>query len=1170
MKKYKCLLCNTNPVQLSHHKKHLQTQKHLFSKKIELDKLCNDGIDKETIDKKILNQETYPLSTQFCYIDNKKIFIDEYEENITTLETKSITDKDGNELIFCCGQKVKPYFRRKEISKIGDWHLEWQSHFPDHTEIYHKKRGNQIKARRSDVDLSDDIVIEFQDSYIKKEEVIERTHDYKNNHSKDIIWVIRGDDIQVTHDINLEFDSKWKYTSFTACQYVYLDIRGMIYKLPPQDVKNQFITANKPITKSMFVDSLKENKINTVFEPTKPKQAKLYVNQMGAGNGKTYSAVQLLKNPEFSCYSTFVYLTKQHSAKHIIFKELKNQKERGLLDCIIFNDDDFEMDTKQKYRLIKCEVNTKPIKIVIGTFDSLIYRFFHQSEIKNSTGFNVFNDWALRIAESENVTLEKYEYINKIKFSKKVLLIGDEMQDLHPNYSKCILRILSDTYSSFFAVGDKLQSISIELNSFTILENNKIIPENIEFIKFDPINISRRFKSSNLVAFVNKIVNFEKFGLSKFSLSENTSEDHNSSVEIFSSVHDSLFRNKTIDLAKIEDEVNLIMEYYKMEVDNGRNANDFLIVTPIMKGNAMIEKLNLAIREFWQIKNKSETYEKYSYVHKAEKEGSVDLSISEDLTRIVTIHTSKGDQRKVVFVVGVTESALKTFSEKYNAEGTEGKLIYESLLHVAVTRMQEKLYIHVQTNQDDIHRRLKGICNLQKINPEIKISKKIHLKKLIKESDVPYVNKNIVELSQCSDIYAKVEHSSGNKNIIEMGHHNVRCGMMVIISMLKIDQYESKMGLSSKNGHKRQFYAIFKKLSTCRIEKFDNYEAYYDHFNEIEENKNQGKNDPLVIPMYAYRHCKGDYEKYYAIIIQKLNDAKQFLIKYFKTYDLALLTYQQSIFLFYMKELMENHRKSSFSVSELYDIVHIIQNPTDVLDKIIKFHYEAVAQLDKWWDGITNSHTNINYLTGYTVNLESKTEDISIFMNFRLIGYNKDEVYIFMITPHVTQLNITELVIDNIYQTFIVKNVKRYNKNNEEAHQYIKFKNKQVITYIISLENKPIKLIWNDGKDVDFIHNETERLIEILQTNTKFYLNSFNNSIWEFYRHHKKNKRIEEIIRTYRDQSSIDSHPKYVEEIFQAVKYSNNDYATEQTFISKLESLIQELTDEFFGLERPT
>ena len=75
------------------------------------------------------------------------------------------------------------------------------------------------------------------------------------------------------------------------------------------------------------------------------------------------------------------------------------------------------------------------------------------------------------------------------------------------------------------------------------------------------------------------------------------------------------------------------------------------------------------------MKNKynDKEYIKHSVFHKSDSI-SIDLTESDNATRIVSIHSSKGDGRPVVFCIGLSENSLKKFSNEPN------NIIYE-LIH---------------------------------------------------------------------------------------------------------------------------------------------------------------------------------------------------------------------------------------------------------------------------------------------------------------------------------------------------------------------------------------------------------------------------------------------------------------------------------------------------------
>ena len=85
----------------------------------------------------------------------------------------------------------------------------------------------------------------------------------------------------------------------------------------------------------------------------------------------------------------------------------------------------------------------------------------------------------------------------------------------------------------------------------------------------------------------------------------------------------------------------------------------------------MVELLDIAIQKFWIDKYSDDKFKKYSVFHKSEGGESINLDTSEHSTRIVSIHTSKGDGRSVVFVIGLDEKSLLKFS------GTNDNMIYK-------------------------------------------------------------------------------------------------------------------------------------------------------------------------------------------------------------------------------------------------------------------------------------------------------------------------------------------------------------------------------------------------------------------------------------------------------------------------------------------------------------
>ena len=155
-------------------------------------------------------------------------------------------------------------------------------------------------------------------------------------------------------------------------------------------------------------------------------------------------------------------------------------------------------------------------------------------------------------------------------------------------------------------------------------------------------------------------------------------------------------------MKKIDEYIEHILEKVEYEVNTHKySAKDFLFVFPIMKANILANELESRLNKYWidKTSDPGEEYIQYAILHRHEEGQVIDMNSSINASRLVTIRTSKGDGRNVVFVIGCTEQSLKLLSKG------ENDLIYESYLHVALTRAKKKVYFGLVKNNDDIHRR---------------------------------------------------------------------------------------------------------------------------------------------------------------------------------------------------------------------------------------------------------------------------------------------------------------------------------------------------------------------------------------------------------------------------------------------------------------------------------
>jgi hypothetical protein len=1108
---------------------------------------------------------THEETTQYGYINNIKYHISDIQQN--KLDYTQIYDNHKNKLILCEGDIRKPYLRKyieEKDTKMTDWHTEWQNNFKEYTEITYKKISDeQKKNRRCDVDLNDCTIIEFQHSCISKNEVNDRLNDWELN-NKQIIWVIDGEDsIEIT-PVNLErqfleFTSKlWKFESFCNYDIIYIDINDNIYKINPNIVKSRMIEVDKPISKLEFINAVKNN-LNPFPINTPVYQTNIYVKQQGAGNGKTFGIIQLLQDNNYEHYDTFIYVTKQHSAKHIIHEELIDQQQRGLLQNILINKDDIIL---KKHIINYSNLNTNKVgKIVISTLDSLMYSMGN----KNIKGIDKFKQMVLSIINEEiKCTDGGYiTYGDGIYLNKKMILIGDEMQDLYENYMKALIKISRETYIDLYIVGDKLQSISFGNNAFTFLEND-LQEDIINITRYEPENICRRFIQEDSINFINDIIPFTDYNLKK--IEPWTTKTTEPSLEFISGK--TIYANETNDNI-LSNEVEKIMEKYIYEVENfNRFPHDFLIVTPFVSKNPLVTYLNDAIRDYWETKYNTKEYNKYSIFHKSEVGSSIDLTESNKSTRIVSIHSSKGDGRPVVFVIGITDYALRVYSSESN------NLIYNSLLHVSFTRMKEKLYIrYEEDNNDNIHNILKKYIdtNEEVSKPSLIITKKINLSKLVTydiDNNYDNCNDNIIKFKSLPDLY----EDKKEKTLIDMEHHNIRYGSIFIITCLNILKYSS-----NEQTEKQPIYQILNKiLNIWEIKTFNTLKQYYRH---LSLKKDDFKN-AQIIPILNYTEKFGEYEKYYKILINNIKKIKKkILLDDLQNFDINKLTYLQIIILYYLVEIYEQQIYTNISITSLYDIIDIRQKKNKDEKYQYKFqHYTQIKNITTIFENLNYKYTNLKYLINHYIPYDGNNNNFMSYNIYTLIGYNKTHVVICNIKPQFNSLNYSETLYQSIFDSYFLKNLNNKTKN------YNRFNNKHIVSCIFTFDNnnEPYYIDWNI-LNIDIINNNINFLTDIIRKNIKFSMKKYNNNIFRYYNYYinlYKHKKPDEIITIIIDNlkkiKTFTFFPDFITTLFTNIEneIENSDtieymelilykYTDNILFITKINKLIEKYVNQY-------
>ena len=414
------------------------------------------------------------------------------------------------------------------------------------------------------------------------------------------------------------------------------------------------------------------------------KYGQIYLNQRGAGCGKTYESIQLMTDPRFQSKTIFIYLTKMHSAKEVIYNEIQQQTKTNTFKYLKMDENDAS-GKQYKISFIKNDSSTS-VSVFIGTIDSFTYAMVDKSVLIDDEDY--FRGIVHSIQHGNIVSPELVRYAQKnMHLNRRCLVVIDEAQDLGPEYIQAFESLITKTNIDVFVIGDKLQSIWGKNNIYTYMEHNTLT---IPVQRTNGRNHVMRFHNEYFKDFVNKVIDFKKYRLPPIEDICNKPDCiHAKEIpyHIFQTQSDYDYTSDTI------------LKYMTLEIDaHNYLPHNFLIIFPILKNNILAEVLRSKIQRFWEERLK--TVEPHIFLHRSVEGESIQLKESEKSTRILSIHTSKGNGCEVVFLLGVTEKSLNIFSR-----GT-GNLVYDSLLHVAITRQKKSLYIGLDNDYDDIYKRI--------------------------------------------------------------------------------------------------------------------------------------------------------------------------------------------------------------------------------------------------------------------------------------------------------------------------------------------------------------------------------------------------------------------------------------------------------------------------------
>ena len=987
----------------------------------------------------------------------------------------------------------------------GPWHNEWQNRYPkDCREINFKSTNKKRKkkgGRNCDVFLNNEYILEIQHSPIKKKEVEERKEDW-SLYGKKIIWLIDGNNFVEVSQIErngkscylLWFKKKWFWESFKDCyEFVILNIDDKIFKVPIKEVKSSMIVLKNFISIDEFIEKTKDNPKNLwdTWGDSNNVNCHLTIHDKGAGNGKTfYIWEQILKNEE---KTTFLIVTKVKSARNVIYNELKSQIERNIphtkniKDGIITNKD---TDNQIVIEYTHAITNEKCV-VIMGTIDSLM---FCLCKNRPANSRNLFDDILntiksagikdLKLAASSGgfYWAKQYIYMNN-----KAEVWVDEAQDLHTGYLWALVQIMLTTGIDANFVGDRLQSIYYNENVIT--HSLKGLPETIDCDTIGPVNENRRIKTFDLQRGTNGIIDYKKYDSIPITLatSEELLKKLDNCWNILSSptIIGDIGKEQSKFIEEIKKNMNQDIDEVWNQLEEVLFPEDFMFEFSQMVRNAFAVELESKLKEFWINKFKETSYiervlksnnkywkdyisnprfQVFAKLHKSEEgRGTIDTNQSAKATRIVSIHTAKGDGRKIVFCLGITERNLKKL--------TAGKknIKYESLLLVAVTRAIYKNYFGLEEKNDDINKRF-AEQGLSVYIPQI--SKSVTMDKIEEHTEDSFL-KIINDVAR--DVKAQILENKSHSSSVDYNEHIIRnsaelfvwnqtifgtfydregkdptktiinksSSFQTIATMKDIMKQRREKGFSSIESHSPAKY--YEKLNWYQYGWTKS--RYWDHFPLLKFDKRNNQ-------IYTLYHKKLED------ILKNIFHNSLSSMRWMDFDDpLTIATFVHCL------EVLKQGRFASINCDDLYNLAHYLENNNNIAE----FHNTLTNSIPKCIKVICreiqtiSSHTQWNFHKHVALHTNNNSVNFKINQHsMSLIGYSETHVFHIYLKPNVSSLNINEVMGKILLERFLIRNP---NAGSESSRNddFKKYNGKQIITYLSCIEHdKFYKIDWND------------------------------------------------------------------------------------------------------------
>jgi hypothetical protein len=723
-----------------------------------------------------------------------------------------------------------------------------------------------------------------------------------------------------------------------------------------------------------------------------PVQSSLKVAQDPHGSGKTYRLTEKLMRSvtdadgEFKAYSTFVVMAKLHTAKHQLYTAfMRHVKDAQLKHCEPLIKD----GKKNVVEFVRADGSE--VTHIFSTFDANLWNLTKDKDNKSS---DVFLNLVRTISKYGPTKLQgpegRYNMAQRsLSCSKRTLFVLDEATLIPGEYVHFFASVMATCYVDVVISGDIEQSTQSEDNLLKrVLDEYAASPDGESLPTFRGFKVEvkcgdqvRRF-NQHLLDFRNAIMGtFEKHPLLKdvtlVAAQDVTHVRGEYLVDVVPVTDKFSFDPNTVD-----ETIDRVMDHVRRDVQRYcLLPSDLLFVAPSVKNNPIVDRLNTELNEFWverlnsqehraalHVPYEGETpgaFEKrqqtfaamerhfdtlgadyipwYCMVHRHEEGKSIDLSTSDEISRIVSIQTSQGDGRRFVYVVSLSEQALTN-----HTNGKTATEKYKSLLNVALSRMKEALRVFVQATYDDVWERFRpymGMDQQHRAAPRLVASPVLHLDgaadTIMDDALFGAVRERVAA--------STTDTPSVDNPVVDYVHHVIRMATAHTVFWAHLVCQQALEGQE-----REQVLTIFRKVARAKIHSVTKKE-YYDCMWAMRDEQKPSKES--IIPVMRYNDNRPAFEDVHRRCLILLRTVQDHVKRWVcgEWTDLRELTPEHAVLLQYAVEVHKLNVFADVKTDLIYEVVRAHMERWDEHESRLQEHYQYLTHLHCLFDKVNRN-----------------------------------------------------------------------------------------------------------------------------------------------------------------------------------------------------------------------